>query len=164
MHTNHFKSLVQSTWAYWQQHIDRFPEIDWEETEESMTILLPDRRKYLFNRHTGMQQLWMASPISGGRHFSLRGQENSLACKPHRQDHGQCLHRALIAHTLQDSDDIDKAEHTDASLHSAYWTDTRNGDIVELVLNAEFSSQWDLALHLQPFKTTLTPHSSCERA
>jgi frataxin-like iron-binding protein CyaY len=41
----------------------------------SLTLLLPDRKIYLFNVHAGMQQLWMSSPISGGRHFASSPEE-----------------------------------------------------------------------------------------
>lgn len=43
--------------------------VDYEEDEASLTVGLKDGRTYLFNIHKGLQQLWMASPISGGRHF-----------------------------------------------------------------------------------------------
>ena len=152
MHTNRFKPLVHSTWAYWQQHLDRFPEIDWEETEESMTILMPDGRKYLFNRHSGMQQLWMASPISGGRHFSLMGQGDFSA--PNPQDHRQCLHRSVMAYTGHDT-----SAHPGASGNFAYWTDTRNGEIIESVVNEECSSHWNIVLDLQPFQAAMVEHT-----
>ena len=152
MHTNRFKTLVHSTWEYWQKHLDRFPEIDWEETEESMTILMPDGRKYLFNRHTGMQQLWMASPISGGRHFSLMGQGGFSNANP--QDPMQCLHRSLMAYTGHDA-----SAHPGASDDFAYWTDTRNGESIESVVNKEFASHWNIALDLQPFQAVTVEHS-----
>jgi frataxin-like iron-binding protein CyaY len=148
MHTNHFKSLVQSTWAYWQQHLDRFPEIDWEETEESMTILMPDGRKYLFNRHTGMQQLWMASPISGGRHFAMMGHGDCSRPQIHGQDSTQCLQRSLLAYSGHGGD---APSHQDTSGNKVYWTDTRNGEIIESVVNAEFTSHWNMILNVQPF-------------
>ena len=43
--------------------------LDYEEDETSLTIELGRGRTYLFNIHNGLHQLWMASPISGGRHF-----------------------------------------------------------------------------------------------
>jgi|LauGreDrversion4_2_1035121.scaffolds.fasta_scaffold779415_2 frataxin-like iron-binding protein CyaY len=151
MHTNRFKPLVHSTWEYWQKHLDCFPEIDWEETEESMTILMPDGRKYLFNRHTGMQQLWMASPISGGRHFSMMGKGEPNP-NPHGQDHTTCLHRSLLA------DGHDYGVPLGES-GMAYWTDTRNGEIIESVMNTEFASHWNVVLDLQPFQAETVEHS-----
>lgn len=50
-------------------HLESFSELDCEETGQSLLIKMPDRRVYLFNMHTILQQLWMSSPISGGRHF-----------------------------------------------------------------------------------------------
>ena len=164
MRTNHFKSLVQSTWAYWQQHIDRFPEIDWEETQESMTILMPDGRKYLFNRHTGMQQLWMASPISGGRHFSMMTQGVGSETIADGQADGQCVRPPFIAHT--GSDEVNQTDYPRASGCPAYWTDTRNGEIIESVMNTELASHWNIALDLQPFQAVMdeAAHPLCNPA
>jgi|GEM_PF-3798786 len=154
MHTNHFKSLVQSTWAYWQQRIERFPEIDWEETAESMTILMPDGRKYLFNRHTGMQQLWMASPISGGRHFSMMTQ--GIGSATIADD--QCVRPSFITHTGFDA--FHQTEYPRASGCLAYWTDTRNREIIESVMNTELASHWNMVLDLQPFQAVMDDHGT----
>ena len=35
-----------------------------------LTILAPSRRTYLLTKHAPTQQLWYASPILGGLHFS----------------------------------------------------------------------------------------------
>ncbi len=120
-----------------------------------MTILMPDGRKYLFNRHTGMQQLWMASPISGGRHFALMNHGGSAA-NPDSQDHTSCLHRSFVA------DGHDGDAHPRPSGHTAYWRDTRNREIIESVMNAELANQWNIDLGLKPFQAvtaqnTMTP-------
>lgn len=36
----------------------------------ALTVLLPSGKQLLVSKHTPMRQLWLASPISGGLHFS----------------------------------------------------------------------------------------------
>ena len=54
------------------QQIETIDRLDYDETEHSLTIHLPDQRVYLFNIHQGMEQVWLSSPFSGGRHFSYQ--------------------------------------------------------------------------------------------
>jgi frataxin-like iron-binding protein CyaY len=70
MESRDFIELVQATWVHWLNHLQDFPQIDCEESTQSLTVVLPDQRVYLFNMHTGLQQLWLSSPFSGGRHFT----------------------------------------------------------------------------------------------
>lgn len=41
-------------------------------------------KQFLLSKHTPSQQLWLASPISGGLHFSLNRQENEWELKDGR--------------------------------------------------------------------------------
>ncbi len=51
------------------QQVETISCLDYDEAEHSLTIHLPDQRVYLFNIHQGMEQVWLSSPFSGGRHF-----------------------------------------------------------------------------------------------
>lgn len=46
--------------------------IDGECDGHSLAFDLPDGRHYLLNYHGVMQQLWLASPMSGAHHFRLQ--------------------------------------------------------------------------------------------
>jgi len=43
--------------------------LDYEETAESLTVPIRPGTTYLFNVRSGLGQLWMSSPVSGGHHF-----------------------------------------------------------------------------------------------
>ena len=143
MHTYQFKELVRSTWGDWQRHLERFAEMDWEETDESLTIIMPDGRKYLFNLHTGMQQLWMASPISGGRHFSAIHTTN--LSKTHSETAGNFTNPSLADAAITPDQPVYMTNSRGCDM---CWTDTRNGEIIESVLSKEFSEHWNVNLNL----------------
>ena len=50
--------------------LDKIQILDYDDSPESLTVVLPDQRVYLFNIHQPLSQLWVSSPFSGGRHFS----------------------------------------------------------------------------------------------
>ena len=122
---------VQNTWIQWMDVLETIEALDCEETPQSLTILLPSphhdgsnspdwskRPTYLFNQHAGLEQLWMSSPISGGRHF---------ICHPEEQNADtHNLHRVMFFN----------------------WVDTRNGEIIEHVLNQELQRYWGIELQL----------------
>lgn len=43
--------------------------IDAEFADGVLTVVLPDGKQFLVNRHKPTQQLWLSSPLSGGLHF-----------------------------------------------------------------------------------------------
>jgi frataxin-like iron-binding protein CyaY len=122
MQSRDFIDLVQTTWAHWMVRFQDFTDIDWEETAQSLSVILPDQRIYLFNMHTGMQQLWLSSPISGGRHFTYCAAQPTLSTHP-------CFENST-------------------DLGPFYWHDTRSNEIIEMVLNAEFKEHHGIDLKL----------------
>lgn len=44
--------------------------IEVEYHNDALTIRLPAKKTLLVSKHTPMRQLWLASPLSGGLHFS----------------------------------------------------------------------------------------------
>ena len=48
---------------------DEISGTDYEDDRDSLTIHFGHGYTYLFNIHKGLEQLWVSSPISGGRHF-----------------------------------------------------------------------------------------------
>ena len=64
-----FLDCAQSFLYMLAHQIESIPGLDYDEAEHALTIHLPDQRVYLFNIHQGMEQLWLSSPFSGGRHF-----------------------------------------------------------------------------------------------
>lgn len=61
---------------------DKIPGTDYEDDRDSLTIHFTNGYTYLFNIHKGLQQLWVASPFSGGRHFVWCQSLHAKAC-PH---------------------------------------------------------------------------------
>ena len=126
MQSRDFIELVQATWAHWMIRFQDFSDIDCEETAQSLSVILPDQRIYLFNIHTGMQQLWLSSPISGGRHFIYSA--------------AKTIHP--IAASFTDTASVR------TSLARYSWHDTRNNEIIETVLNNEFKESHGIDLRL----------------
>ena len=120
--THDFISRVQRTWVQWMNALETLDTLDCEETAQSFSIILPNHKIYLFNQHTGLQQLWMSSPISGGRHFVCR-------------THGSSVDPEDTACTQKDGMFFN-------------WVDTRNHKIIESYLNEEFKKYWNIDLHL----------------
>ena len=158
MSIHYFTRCIQSTWQHWQKTIEVLPALDWEESPESLTIIMPDGRKYLFNQHTGMQQLWMASPISGGRHFSLTQKASpSTHCVQnlsYTSGHSSAFSTQKI-HTPEWIQSNQETTHNQDNVNHAmdsnrYWMDTRNQEIIETILNNEFSKNWDVDLGFIP--------------
>lgn len=48
-------------------------EVDWE--NGVLCLSLPDGRQYMLHPHHASRQLWVASPVRGGLHFSLNAAE-----------------------------------------------------------------------------------------
>ena len=59
---------------------EAYSHLDCEEGQDFLSIDLGDGRVYLFNIHKGMQQLWMSSPFSGGRHFEWHQPSHAPDC------------------------------------------------------------------------------------
>jgi frataxin-like iron-binding protein CyaY len=133
MRLNDFIERIHLTWSHWIAHFEKFPSIDSEETDQSLTLLLPDRKIYLFNMHAGMQQLWMSSPISGGRHFASSPEEVLVGA---------------ITDALPIINSPLNSLKSDDMLGNFYWRDTRNGQIIEDVLNQEFEADHGIQLAL----------------
>jgi frataxin-like iron-binding protein CyaY len=97
MHKNFFIEQVQATWDHWLAHLESVSEIDCEDTGQSLLIKMPDHRVYLFNMHTILQQLWMSSPISGGRHFVVHQKCSDKPSPLHWQDtrNGESIENVL---------------------------------------------------------------------
>lgn len=49
--------------------------LDYEETPESLTLYLSPHKTYLFNLQAVLEQVWLSSPFSGGRHFTHKKEE-----------------------------------------------------------------------------------------
>lgn len=64
-----FQTKAQDFFDQLTQCLQRLAHVDYDETPESFLMTLPDGRIYLFNAYKPLEQLWMSSPISGGRHF-----------------------------------------------------------------------------------------------
>jgi len=48
--------------------------LDVECTGGILTIVRPDKKQWIVSKHAPSRQLWLASPISGGLHFSHDGE------------------------------------------------------------------------------------------
>jgi iron donor protein CyaY len=53
--------------------------LDAELEAGALSVALPNGKQYLITKHAPSAQLWLASPMSGGLHFSPRGDEWVLA-------------------------------------------------------------------------------------
>ena len=51
------------------QFLEKNTELDWEETENSLSIQFPDQSVFLLNLYAPMEQIWISYPTLGGRHF-----------------------------------------------------------------------------------------------
>ena len=50
--------------------------LETELEDGALAILFPSGKQLLISKHTPMRQLWLASPVSGGLHFSFDGTVN----------------------------------------------------------------------------------------
>lgn len=52
-----------------------------DETSTSLRIRLPDGKTYIIGPYEPLEQVWVSSPFSGGRHFTLyRGHWQDTRC------------------------------------------------------------------------------------
>lgn len=71
---NDFHRHADAMLAHMQEVIEQADEdavLDVELQQGTLTVTLPDGRQYLINKHAASRQLWLASPLSGGLHFSF---------------------------------------------------------------------------------------------
>jgi CyaY protein len=61
------------------EEADQNGAVEMELQSGALTLILPSQKVVLISKHSPMRQLWLASPISGGLHFSHDGAEWSLA-------------------------------------------------------------------------------------
>ena len=52
--------------------------LDVELQDGVLTIILPANKQLLISKHAASRQIWLASPISGGLHFSYNGTDWTL--------------------------------------------------------------------------------------
>ena len=64
-----FLEEVRVFFTRFMTKLDVIGVLDYDEEEDSVVVYLPDKRTYLLCIHKGMQQIWLSSPFSGGRHF-----------------------------------------------------------------------------------------------
>jgi len=121
MDTHEFIERIQHTWIQWMHSLENIHALDCEETAQSLSIILPNHKTYLFNQHSGLQQLWMSSPISGGRHFVSR---------------------------IEDPKNLDENACAQTKPMFFNWVDTRSHKIIESYLNEEFQKYWNIDLNL----------------
>ena len=71
MTSDDFHSHIHLFFDKLSKVLEPLSRIDYDEMPGFFMVTLPDTRVYLFNIYEPLQQLWMSSPISGGRHFAL---------------------------------------------------------------------------------------------
>ena len=64
--------------AQWLEPYDNTGALELEEEEDALTLTLPDGKIYVINIHNAAQEVWLASPISGGHHFRWDGTHWSM--------------------------------------------------------------------------------------
>lgn len=143
MYPRDFTALVQGTWIHWMGTLEKIKEIDCEETQQSLSIILPDGRVYLFNIHSGMRQLWMSSPVSGGHHFVFsqgnRDEETAL---------GDTLNALVPSLSMEKQEGVTLEK--EGCGQNFYWCNTRTHEAVEDILNREFLEKYGISLNLTP--------------
>jgi iron donor protein CyaY len=66
------------------EEADAAGQLDVELEADALAIHLPGGKQLLISKHGVSRQLWLSSPLSGGLHFSLAGNDWQLA-------DGRCL-------------------------------------------------------------------------
>ena len=71
-----FFKAVEETFAWLEEMLeaaDAQGALEVERGEGVLTVTLPGGHQYVVNRHAPSHELWVASPVSGGLHFSHAG-------------------------------------------------------------------------------------------
>ena len=73
---NHFHAFANATLMHIYDQLEPaydegdLEEVDYDEGAGILTIITPDNVTFIISKHGPSTQLWLASPISGGLHFS----------------------------------------------------------------------------------------------
>lgn len=67
-----FDTVARACLQDWVHTLEQVPheDVDYDDTQDAITVRMPDGRVYVVHIHFTMQQIWVSSPVSGGRHFA----------------------------------------------------------------------------------------------
>ncbi len=72
---NEFHSLADRWLAHVTDQLEEMETLDVEYHSGIVTITLPSGKALIINKHAPSRQLWLASPLSGGLHFSCNAEK-----------------------------------------------------------------------------------------
>ena len=93
---HHADHTLSTLYTQLEEAFDHHALEDLELSGGILTITLPDHRTFIVNKHAASGELWLASPISGGHHFTY---DNASATW--KSAHGASLHTLLAQELIQ---------------------------------------------------------------